>query len=225
MLYDSTTLYDSLLFALPPTNRNYRWTVSPDSAAVVLGGDYLHGRALVTFKAAGTYHLSAIIDDSASNTEVARTNTYTIQVQPDTLYPTTAIIPGEQVSISDGGFGVFNGREDGDDYSMELKFTTSGNYYSNSFIPYAVDSAGGITISFKDSTIFWGYPFYFGEEQPVILTVNLPYIVVGSTQPLSVVWLGTTYSGTITRTSLTQLNITWNNSGLVKVTNDGIFTE
>jgi hypothetical protein len=225
LIYDSTALYDSALFVLPPTNRNYHWTISPNPAAAVLGGDYLHGEAQVTFKAAGTYQLSAVIDDSASNTEVARTNTYTIQVQADTLFPTTAISQNEQISISGGGYSTRNGDQDPNDYFLQIAFTTMGTYYANSTIPYTIDSVGGITIHFNDSTSLQGFPFYSGGLQTIFMSVQLPRLAVGNSEPFSVIWLGITYTGTLSRTGSTLLDLTWDNAGPVKVTNGGYLNE
>jgi hypothetical protein len=223
--YDSTALNDSLLIVQPPTDRIYRWIISPDSGAAVLGDDYLHGRAQLIFKAAGTYQVSAVIYDSATNKELARTNTMSFQVGPDTLYSQTPMAKNDQLSIGANGYSYTGGDNVPDDYQLGLSFTTTGTYYSNDVIPYTVSTDNGITISFSDSASLQGYPYYSGWAGPIESFVTLPKIPVGTTEAFSVVWLGVTYTGAISRTNASLLFISWDNSQPVKVTNGGYINE
>lgn len=221
-IYDSTALDDSLLFALPPTSRYYRWTVEGDSDEVVISDDYLHGRARFIFKAAGTYPVWAAIFDSASHREIARTNVRSIHVSSDTLFAETAIAGNDQLSLSCYAMSL-SGNVNDDAFLLEGE--TNDSYYYSAVIPYQLGSGGGgITLGFSDSASLPEYPFYFynGVTSPVQTYFYLSNVPLGSSQPFSVVWLNTTYTGTISRPSAQQLAFTWDNSQPVKILHGGM---
>lgn len=220
-LYDSTALYDSLLFVQPPTNRIYEWTVLPDSTGVHFSDDYRHGRPAVSFDHSGDYRISATIYDSATNRELARTTWCSVHVTTDTLYPTTAIRKTDQLTITCCSFGTITANTSGLDTVFWLSYATMDNYPEWSTITYGLTTINGITVSFSDSTSLSEYPWglTYEPDEPADGNIYLQSIPVGSTQPFAVVWLDQTYSGTVSRPTPTTLTFTWDNSNPVKFTN------
>jgi hypothetical protein len=219
LVYDSTALNDSSLFVSPPTARIYRWTISPDSAGAHLAGNFAHGEPAPVFDRPGVYNLSAQIYDSATNHLLARTDTFTIEVTTDTLFPSTLIGKTDQLTVTCNAYGQSVSDTSTLDYSFELGFTTSDNYAASSIIPSSLTNANGIRVVFADTTSLPSFPFlpYGNLQWPIGTSLALTNFPVGSTQPFSVVWLDQTYTGTITRPLPGSLSFTWDNSGPVKI--------
>src|SRR5450631_1259084 len=99
-IYDSTALKDSIDFITPPITRTYQWKLIPDNHSTTLSGLYQNGLANIIFKQAGDYKVTAGIYDSTGLHYLGNTDTVTVHVTADTLYPTQLIQPDDELLVT-----------------------------------------------------------------------------------------------------------------------------
>ena len=222
-IYDSTAFKDSIDFVRPPSNRTYVWHVSPDNGGAVWGGYFANGLATVAFSRPGIYQVNADIYDSSSHNLAAHTNTVSVQVGKDTLFPYYRIDPDDVLVIRPGFFTTRSGAGPAVP-GMQLICSTTKTYdYSEPYLQLVNTSSVGnndYSFVFSDSLRLATYPFTIGYnfQTPVQGVLEMPGFTAGMTAGIHIIWLGQRYSGTMTLTS-TGYNLNWDNSGAVKFSN------
>ncbi|HEY6899060.1 MAG TPA: hypothetical protein VI233_00395 [Puia sp.] len=223
IVYDSTILKDSMSRFNPPTTRLYMWKISPDNGAATLGSAYNYGLATLSFSRSGSYQVMADIYDSLTRKLVAHTNTVTVQVGKDTLFPYYRVFPDDVLTIRPGPYNISNG-QDFNFTGMQLIYSTTRSYvYSEPYLQpvYAVyRNNNSYSFIFSDSLRLMTYPFVWGYDSGSTVNgvLSLPGFTNGMTIDLNIVWLGKPYTGTIKLTSK-DYSINWDNSGAVKFSN------
>lgn len=228
IIYDGTAVNDSATYVDPPTDKYYEWKTIPDNGCVTFGGRYQNGIAVITFQCSGSYQVFASIYDSATQRMLGITDTLTIQVTAETLYPGQPINPGDILNIRIGISKMWIGQHDPDrdppdEVSISISYSTTHEYEGNSAYNY-IDIASSIgmnsyTFNFADSVLLGSYPFSNGNYSfsTVHGTLDLRAIAHGSPADLNIGWLGKTYTGKVTLVNNEQYSIEWDNSGNVKI--------
>lgn len=212
-VYDSTNLRDSAVFFHPPTDHVYQWTISPDDTQAVFSGNYKNGVAQVFFKRSGSYQLSAQIYDTQGSL-IGHTDTTTIMVTADTLYPAIAVQPNDELSLGKGFY-----YSDGDSTFITCILSTLKAYPVGYQFQFANNDFSFI---FSDSLTLPTWPtfLYNGEYSPVEQFFYFSGIPFGATQSISFTWLNKTYTGSITTDNSGRPTINWDNSGASGSTHD-----
>lgn len=216
-VYDSTALSDSPRYFQPPTNRFYRWTITPADQAAVLSGSYQYGKADIIFNHSGTYEVKADIYDSLDQHLLGHTTQATVSVSADTLFPSEPLQPGDQLT----GTALQWSRKH-DTAILAINFTTTRSYLSygnGTVLQYKTSYTNALNIDFSDSAYLSTFPFAYAPPRQAPVTCGLIYGFIGpdSTQ-LNINWQGNTYSGTITVDASGVLSLTWNTPGPVQIT-------
>ncbi len=220
IIYDSTAIRDSIDFIKPPTSRLYEWKITPETNAAVWGGSYKNGLGSVAFSRSGNYQVMANIYDSATHNFLARTNTETVRVGTDTLFPSYSIYADDVLKISPG---FFTESINGGPRTVGLQLICSTTRAYGFYVDFQRTSSTGnnnYSFVFSDSLRLTTYPFtagYNGTTQ-VQQALDLPGFTSGMTVSLNITWLNKVYSGTLTLSG-SGYNINWDNSGAVKFTN------
>lgn len=222
-IYDSTftLINDSMDFALVAFDRYYDWEVIPNNGCDSIWNNKGRGTTNFTFNCAGTYLLTAKIYDSARQSLIGTTDTLKINVTSDTLLPTQQIKEDDILNIQTG---ITKSNSDiADEVWIYLNLLSTKSY--NNYSPYiqfdytsSID-ANNYNYTFSDIELN-SYPFAFGSYTTtgkVYGWINLKELSYGVPANLSITWLNTTYTGTVTLLNENQYTFTWNNSGAVKM--------
>jgi hypothetical protein len=223
IIYDSTALNDSLLYADPPVTKLYKWLIVPGDGTYEFSDDYQHGRADIIFHRSGDYLVSANIYDSSGQHYTGHTNSMEISVTSDTLYPALPIDKDDQLVVRWNGFG-YNPDSCFCNFVIYLLASTTDSYDCSYWqLQYTSVSSNGYSYVISDSVYLPSYPFEWGWEStpgPAGVQLSLAGYAPGMAEYLSFTWLGQTYTGTVTITNTTlgpQLVFNWDNSGAVKL--------
>jgi hypothetical protein len=229
--YDRTALNDSLSYVQPPTERYYEWAVLPDNGCVTFWGDFKHGKPDVKFNCPGRYQIFGSLFDSASQTQIGKTDTLIIDVNNDTLRSSQTVKANDELSVtaslSKTWYDVqpsdpFPPTRPADEVSIALGLETNEGYEYNSYcIEIPVESSisnNNYSYIFSDSVKLITYPFavglgLFNKIQEGITIRGLQF---GVPADLSIAWLRKIYTGKITLLSEDEFVVEWDNSGTVK---------
>lgn len=215
-VYDSTALSDSPRYFQPPTNRFYRWTITPADQAAVLSGSYQYGKADIIFNHSGIYEVKADIYDSLDQHLLGHTNQVAVSVSADTLFPSEPLQPGDQLT----GTALQWFREH-DTAILAINFTTTRsylNYGDATVLQYNTSYTNALNIDFSDSAYLSTYPFAYASPRQAPVTGGFEYGFIGpDSEQLNINWQGNTYSGNITVDANGLLSLTWNTPGPVQI--------
>ncbi|RYF89057.1 MAG: hypothetical protein EOO00_10410 [Chitinophagaceae bacterium] len=230
--FDKTALNDSLSFVNPPTDKYYEWKAIPDNGCVLFSDDSRHGFAQAVINCAGTYQLFAQVFDSASNSLIAVTDTVTFDVKDDILLPGQPIFSSDVLTIAPSitkGWLVYDPSEpfptgQADIVDIDLHYTTTASYEyysgSNEIAISRSETGNNRTFSFGDSVELVQYPYArgIGTFDRIEGIISIKDLQFGVLTNISIVWLGQTYSGTLTLINEDQYSLEWNNNSAVKFT-------
>lgn len=220
IIFDSTALRDSIDFVDPPPTRLYKWTITPADDTAVFSGPYTRGLATIIFNKPGIYAVSAAIYDSMGQRLIGHTDIYPVTVTADTLYHSLPILANDQLilKVTDIDDGNANSS-----YAVGIQFMpqTTDRYDDYSFLSTLVyTSAANNSFTFSDSIYLSTFPYVYGNDTlgPVLGDIlTLSGFTPGVTEPLTITWLGQTYTGTITETAPYQFTYNWPNNIPVKL--------
>ena len=223
IVYDSTRIRDSLDFAVPPADKYYEWTTSPDNGCGAVISSHLPMTDFI-FHCAGNYFLSAkIYDDSTKHILVGHTDTLEIQVTSDTLYPTQIIQTNDVLKVTPGIASIRSADHVLDEVFIQMILSSTQLYEGYTpYIQFDYTTTTGPNLysyQFSDSIRLNSYPFSFGNgtKDVVWASIDLHGLTYGVPAKLSIIWLGKLYEGTITLLNQYQWTMTWDNSGQVKM--------
>lgn len=217
-VYDSTLIRDSIDFVSPPSDKYYEWEVLPNNECDSVAGDKNKGITNFIFHCSGTYLLTAKIYDSLKQNLIGTTDTIEIMVTSDTLQPTQPIKEDDVLNIQTG---IAKSHSDlGDKVWIYLNLLSTEAYQSYGQFDYTSNnSSNNYSYIFSDIGLH-SYPFAFGSygaTDKVDGWIDLKGLSYGVPANLSITWLGTTYTGTVTLLNENQYTFSWDNSGDVKM--------
>lgn len=216
IIYDSTSIVDSIDYVKPPSDKYYEWKIMPDNGCATITGQAKYGIAQFAFTCSGNYQISATIYDSATHELVATTDTMQVEVTTEKLPRAQAIDRNDTLNIEPSYV------MSSDDLHIFLRFATSKSYdyrsvYSK-FVYTSDSSSNKFTFNFSDSLKLPSYPFSFGSDRKEIVQeiIDLRGTKVGVPAKVNIRWLGKEYSGTVMLKDQNNVTYEWDNSGAVK---------
>lgn len=189
------------------------WRISPTVASDSV--HYAGDSAKISFAVAGTYTVNAYILDSLTKKVLGTTNTVSVTITGTNINTNTAVAfqTGDSLTLQP----VLNASDTG---GISLRAMSTKKYqYSNYTFSY--DSAVSKTsCAFKiGGVILPAGSSGSGAAGVANATFYLGNLAAG-TYPISITWLGTAYTGslTVSGTTNTSYTFTWNNASPVKIT-------
>ena len=227
-IFDATALSDSVDFVNPPTDKNYEWKAIPDNGCVTFWGKYQNGLADITFHCSGKYQIFANIYDSATQKMIGSTDTVTVEVNNDTLYPNQPIRSDDVLnirpSIVKSWTDPHNPNTDPpDEVYISMNYSTTHEYEYNSAYNYielvTSVTSGNYNFNFSDSVKLRSYPFSNGNNQFSTIQgeIDLKGLSPGIPANLTIEWLGKIYTGKVTLINNNQYAFQWDNTGIIKI--------
>lgn len=185
----------------------FSWVVTPVTGGASI--NYAPNSALISFASAGTYSVTVNILDSLTKKLLGSTNSVTITVTSQSINPVVVIQTGDVLNLqpvlsaSDtGGISLkatstMAYQYSNYNFSYDAAFT-SNNYALNIggvMLPAGVSGAGAAGVA--------NTTFYLGN-------------LAAGTYPISITWLGTAYTGSLSVVG-TKYSFTWSNESAVKI--------
>lgn len=202
---------------LPSSNKYYEWTVIPANGCDSMVGEKNNILAEFIFRCSGTYSITAKVYDSLRQELIGITDTLEIQVGSDTLYPSQSIKTDDTLILQTT---LFNGLPS-QNPTILVNFITTKDYdddQSALWLNYTSDIApNDYNFLFSDITLS-SYPFAsesYNATHKAKAWAWLDGFSYGVPGRVSVTWLGTIYTGTITVIDAQNYTFDWDNSGAV----------